>query len=691
VEFPKGSYTIREIVDRVEYETPYTIHLPFADEANNRKVLPSSMEIDDIFLWISRYYEENNGVPLHFTKNGSEVYFQKNIKTQKLDFDKLKNKKLTLSGRNWSIKDTFSVVSRQVGLNIETELRDEAEVKTDYNYSCSFGEWIEEVRNYWKHYNGTHLAIRVDDDRLVFVTDGKVRKTLDVQLIGKVNRRTKLVDLENMEKPSLKQKRREAPAEVSTQLKINSQLPQVSTAVAPEMPLKENVQEQQNKSKEKGTKLSKDLITRREDLPPRTLPAKPWQPVDRWIETPEDLPEEVSAIDQLRDWAKGGPLRFMNADNRWRWKNALIQPHPRPESVAQLKKFILPFLGQSRGHRNWLNSLEDLDLSGLIPYERKKLIRDIEEDWLKAALGESEQRPTPKASDSGWHRSYRISAGMGQNAQMRGDAPTRPKASQGQWLEQNALLDYRYNPLGPWKFRYGLSFDHLIASGDAAEELSHSGLGFHFRSLRNIANQGLQGIAPFLHFNMFDDVLTSDGLVKEQQWLTGATLHWASKKLDGKSLKKSMASTDLFISMRHPSGHADRHYLTSESLKQESFGVRHRHAWMGHNKYGTFGPSVGAFLAHRQSPSPTLDGMEFGFDVQYDQSLQKWLMEYGIAYRNWGRTSSVEQWDAWAKAKFMGLGKGIFFTELKGTLSDSSDSLMDYSGTWIKLGWEVQW
>jgi hypothetical protein len=152
-----------------------------------------------------------------------------------------------------------------------------------------------------------------------------------------------------------------------------------------------------------------------------------------------------------------------------------------------------------------------------------------------------------------------------------------------------------------------------------------------------------------------------------------------------------MASTDLFISMRHPSGHADRHYLTSESLKQESFGVRHRHAWMGHNKYGTFGPSVGAFLAHRQSPSPTLDGMEFGFDVQYDQSLQKWLMEYGIAYRNWGRTSSVEQWDAWAKAKFMGLGKGIFFTELKGTLSDSSDSLMDYSGTWIKLGWEVQW
>jgi hypothetical protein len=680
VTFPKGSYSIRDIVERVEHETPYSLHLPFADEANARKVLPSSMDVDEVFRWISRYYEKNNQIPMHFVKKGAEVHFQKNILTSRADFEQLLQKKITLEGRNWGVQDALPAVSAQVGIPVALNLEDKANLKADYRYECTFGEWIEEVRRYWETNNGEHLGIRLGEKGFEFVKEGKAVDRLNIQLLGKISKRD-----------TQKERRDMSHSKLPAQLKLSEENEAKPIEVKPVIPnMEKRLAELNNKDRSRLSS-PKPLITKSEDLEEIDLPAKPWQPVDRWLEPSEAEPEaQVSPVVTLKIWAAKGPLSYMNRQDRWLWMTNLVKPHDQPESVQDLLSFVQSNLREGRGHRAWLAEVEDLDLSELSSFERKKIFRDIEESWLKASLQELDSRPSPRVSDSGWHRNYRVVAGMGTNPQAIGDHPTRPKGDQGQWLEQNFQLDYRYNPLGPWKFRYGLSLDHVAAGGSASEDLSLSGLGFHFGSTRTIADGGVEAVSPFFHYENMGDTLTSQGRTDENFWLLGTSVHWRSTPLKGR-FKKSLSSTDFFMEQRRPRGKAQAHFLTGQDLRQESFGVRHRQSWLGANAEGAFGPSLGAFLIQRQGSSPMVEGLEVGLDLRYEFQKNDWNSECALEYSHWDRSQAVDRTELSGQLSYMGLSKGELFGNIAFENTNSSDVLSDYSSTRFSLGWEVKW
>ena len=684
VTFPKGSYSIRDIVERVEHETPYSIHLPFADEANARKVLPSSMDVDEVFRWISRYYEKNNQTPLHYVKKGAEVHFQKNIKTSRDDYEKLLQKNITLKGRNWRVKDALPTVSDQIGIPVALDLEDKADLKADYHYECTFGEWLEEVRRYWETHNGVHLAVRMNDQGFYFVEEGKATDHLNIQLLGKISTRGD----EDVQ--------RELPtSQLPPQLKLSSddseEVPQKPKSKSMSTPVTEKRLDDMKPEKVSTPSALKKLVTQEKDMDLSDLPPKPWQPVDRWVEPPElDPAPKLSSVDRLKTWAEKGPLPYMNRQDRWLWMTNLVKPHDRPESVQGLLAFVQDHLREGRGHRAWLSEVSDLDLSELSSFERKALFRDIEESWLKASMEDLDSKPSPRTSDKGWHRHYRVMAGMGSNPQSVGDHPLKTTGDKGQWLDQHFQLDYRYNPLGPWKFRYGLSLDHVLAGGSASEDLSRSGLGFHFGSTRIIADGGVEAVSPFFHYENMGDALTGKGRTDENFWLLGTSVHWRATPLKGR-FKKSLSSTDVFMEQRRPRGLSERHFVTGRDLRQESFGLRHRQSWMGASAEGAFGPSLGAFLVHRQGDSPLVEGLEVGLDLRYEFQKNDWNSEVAFEYSHWSRDQAVDRMELSGQLSYMGLPKGELFGRLAFENSDSSDQLSDYSSTRFSLGWEVQW
>ena len=133
VHFPKGTYSIRELIDSIQQETHLNIDLPFADSQNDKKSLPPEMELDESLVWILRYYERSNGLALYIVRSGEQIQFQKSFGGHEAEVKKLFNKKIKLVGQQWSIHQALQSAADQVGMPLDCPAEPKVVVPADYN------------------------------------------------------------------------------------------------------------------------------------------------------------------------------------------------------------------------------------------------------------------------------------------------------------------------------------------------------------------------------------------------------------------------------------------------------------------------------------------------------------------------------------------------------------------------------
>jgi hypothetical protein len=673
ITFPKAYYSIRDIVERIEQESQFSLDLPFADANNERKVLPPQLKLEDALRWITRYYEKNNGLLLRYDINDKKVTFQKSLGNSDTAMKLLFEKKIKLLGQNWSIHQAMQSVSDQVGMPLDLPAEPKAVRVANYDYECTVADWVEEVRNYWKREHGRYLTYRLGDRGLSFEDDGPAEpaRVLHVELLGQYKDATKVKDpigsipSHNMDKSPQSQAQNNATVPVDTilaaQPKMNEDLPQSDPLV------------------QKNTSVAKTKL-------PEMAPL-PIEPLDRWIE-PTALAAKPAQTPQaqIKALLAKGPLQFFDARGRRSLITNLIRPRPLSETPDDIIALIQSSAGTVRGLQPWLEQCKNLDLSSLEAYERKKLWREAEETWLATLLKQANETPALQAADRGWHGAYGIEVGIGNNPQYRGDHLLKTQKRTAEWLGQQLELNYGVNPTGPWSSSYGLSFNHVLES----DQGSWSGLGLHIQVQRTMGEGGLAAIAPFFHLDHTNDFLAPQGELSQNLMMAGLSLQWADIPLKG-YFEKTTGVTDVFIDQVSPRGQSQKHFIGGQSLRQESFGLRHRQAWLLANAQGSKGPGLESFVIQRQGKHPQTDGLETGLGCFWEQHLLGWGYQGGLSYSLWNRSESVTQWQTYGRIDGQIFPKGSAFAKLAFENSDSSDPIMSYQSTSLSLGWETKW
>ena len=449
----------------------------------------------------------------------------------------------------------------------------------------------------------------------------------------------------------------------------------------------------QNETSQNGSTQS-DLLVLKDTSAPKTLLPEvaptDLAPIDRWVEQPKSQSPSLHPADQLRVLAKNGPLVFLNAEARRQLLTELIRPRPLAEDVTDILELIKKIAQPTKGLDSWLDQFAQVDLKGMDTYERKKILRNIEENWLEELLVHEAQKPILLPADRGWHGDYGLECGGGANPQAVGDHPLRSSGASSMWLSQQLDLDYRVNPVGPWSYNYGLQFNHVFSTGSSQDDGSWSGLGCNFKSTREINQQGLAAISPYVVFNRADSFLVDHGQLRQNLYLAGMSFNWAELHLSG-AFEKCVGTTDVFIDKVQPLGHTNRHFVDGRHLSQSAWGLRHTQNWLKANAEGQEGPGLELAIVERNGDHPAATGLELGTGVLWQYQRQHWGYQSGLSLNYWGRDEAVTSWVLHGRLEGQLFPKGLNYAELSFENSSSSDPIMDYTSTRLALGWGIKW
>ncbi len=658
IQFPKASYTIRELIQRVEHETPYDISLPFADEANRKKTLPAQLKLKDVLHWISRYYERHNGILLNFTIKGSKVHFVKALGEQKDRVTKLMSSKLHLRGKSWTIHLACQSAAEQIGQPIHLPFSDKASILMDYDHHCSLEDWLEEVREYWKRHNQRYLRYEFTVDGIRFIDAGSIESSdLRIELLGAIRSNATVA----------------RPEKTLHRPKAIEQLEDLDP-VSPK-------REQRDSSLPSEKKLSP---------PPKILKLMPIKaqvaPLTNLPEPPRRQTIEPSAEEQIKELERvllAHPGRFTQSSKRGALITALLKPHQQPSDVSSLLWIIEPFCHEGRGWKAWKANALALDLSKCEAWQKKRVLRKVEETWITSLLQASSQKV--KQGDRGWHGLWTSSIGVGRNAIAMGESSGKFFEKEGGWLGNSVEMQYRHNPVGSWKMVYGLTIDSLWSA--SPKELSLLGITASWQGTKATQLQGLRALSPYFHMQHYDDALF--GALKQSMFLSGFSAHWNEMKHRGLFIS-SRGSTDLFIEKLSPRN-AHRIYTSeNKDLSQVSLGLRHRHSWTGARENLSFGPIFEGAFYHRNADSNKAKGLELAMAGGWTVATPLWQTDLIIENSRWFREESVQQFKlalTWRRL----FESGTLGTELELERSSSDDIIMDYSRSSIEVSWELRW
>lgn len=658
IQFPKATYTIRELIQRVEHETPYDISLPFADESNRKKTLPGTLKLIDVLHWISRYYERHNGLLLNFKIDGTKINYVKALGEQKDRVAKLMASKLHLRGKSWTIHRACQSAAEQIGQPIDLPFDDKAGVIMDYNHHCNLEDWLEEVRGYWKRNNQRYLRYELTADGIRFIDAGTLAAPdLRVELLG-----------------SFKSKK--TPRHTSTSLLKDKDVD----------PLKDLVAIPQ-KREQRLTSASKE---QQKSPPPKILKLLPIEnevaPLSSLPDPPRRQTVEPSAEEQIKELERvllAHPGRFVQRSKRGELIAALLKPHQQPTDVSSLLWIIEPYCHEGRGWKSWKTSALALDLSRCELWQKKRVLRKVEEAWITSLLQASSKKV--KQGDRGWHSTWISSVGVGRNAIAMGDHSGRFFEKEGGWLGNSIEMQYRHNPVGSWKMVYGMMIDSLWSA--SPKDLSLIGMEASWRGTKSTQFQGVRAISPYLHLQHYDDALF--GALKQSLFLTGFSAHWNEMKHSGLFMS-SRGSTDLFIEKLSPRNAHRINTLDNKDLSQTSLGLRHRHSWTGARENLSFGPIFEGAFYHRNADSKKAKGLELTMAGGWTVATPLWQSDIVVENSTWFREESVRQFKlalAWRRL----FESGTLGTELELESSSSDDSIMDYTRSSLEVSWELNW
>lgn len=672
ITFPKGGYTLREVIDRIEHETPFNIQIPFSDDALIKTRLPESLEFKESLFWIARYHEKYNKKRLHFEVKGRDVSFMESFPETIGKGAKVLESKVKLNGRKWSVHDALKSAAEQLNLDIQLPLRDAAKIKSDYNYECTLGELLDEVRLYWHEYNQQRLIYRKEENSIIFLDGGNAPPpptSLDIELMG---------NLSTVQKESTPEKSSDAPKPMPWETIKNKLEPKVEN---------ENVTSSRRPQNPQIAVIEKESKKVKEEKVVETLdPLPEVQPIDYIPPKPKKALKTSNVDKALSDLKDFEPLRSMNKQQRMTLVHDLIRPHPMMDNPNTLADWISLRLPAKRGVPAWIDKIRALDLSKMNSFEKKAALRGLQEAWLKQTLAQSRLRQGPKAPDQGWHRLYRLGVGTGRYPLLASSHPIRQVESAGTWVSQDLLIDYRFNPPGPWNYGFGLGLGAVLAK--KPEELSETSLSFHYQGERHVSSGGIETVSPFFDVEVVNSALSDKGIIEHQLWSTGVTLHWREKAMgEGDFLSSSTFHMSKFL----PIGDTRRHFFyPNADLRQDGFGYRHQWSWSQASMDTAQGPHGDVYLVHNKGQHFSNEGMEWGFGLGYHYNQELWRNSLDFGFSSWDRTPRSETVRfEWTSRRAIGRGDGVL--HLLHEIRDSNEMWFNGSSTLVELSWEVTW
>lgn len=176
IQFEPRAYLYSQVRDKIEHDTPYDIELPYVDDARQKKFMPASLSLNECLNWIVAYFEEENQLTLNYTFEQHRVIFQKASSLSKDEQKIILDRKLNLKGKSWSIGDAIQAAGQQASIQISMPFRDEKNILADYNYNCTLGEFIEEVKLYWIREMGYRIHAIIESQTIDFYKGGEMIK-----------------------------------------------------------------------------------------------------------------------------------------------------------------------------------------------------------------------------------------------------------------------------------------------------------------------------------------------------------------------------------------------------------------------------------------------------------------------------------------------------------------------------------
>lgn len=630
VEIKQKNVTIREVVKFIEQQTEYRVSLPYADHANVTKKLPPKIELKELLYWICQYFERYNQTKLNFSFDGKNILFNEATSLSVEDQQLILNKKITLNGEQKTINDMIKMVEGLTETTIINPFTDRAQLKADYLYELTLKEFLDEVCNYYKHYNHLQISYAVDKNKIQFLNRGKSKlkdkAPLQVDLLPK-----QVISTKEMPPEALKIRKE------STKEHIKS-LPRPAKPKPPPWPFKKQFK-----------RVASFNITDhvRQDS---------YHDIVYDFTHPHDHNASFKLLyERLTPYMR-------EARGRRDWRKLIfsldaypLKPHERNLQIQQLEDV-------------WL----------------KQIFK--QQAWL---AGRQSGSPTSKYLKTKIYGSTNI----GQGASKVGLSPVHRVAKDGyaHWFNAGVSLDYHVKTLRNWIFQYGLDLDtsrRLKGDGDTME---YGSVGLRFQSNRLVAKANIVSVSPYMYLLHEGDIAGAGPIQSHDLFMAGMQIHWAERnKFWG--FDKLVSDGDFFVGYNWTKDQESLSPILRKERDTLFPGYFHSWALVKAMKDGYIGPFSKVGLILRDSDADIEDGYEMEGQLGYQFIFQTWTSKTSATYNYWDRNDSVVRKTLAQTFSISPLRRGEkFYLSIEYEHSGSHEATMNYISRKASLGFEYIW
>ncbi len=184
VRFPRRKINVAEVIRLVEAQTGRTVSLPFAEGTPTSQEFPESMTVEEVAGWICRHYKTRLGLRLRPFLQKQALVFQKASALGEEAQKSILAQNVVLKGQGIGIVAALTQAARQSNLDISFLVEDKAALEADYDYTCTLGEFLEEVAEYMRRYNRRDVDYALTDDAVTLFDLGPApARPLKVEIV----------------------------------------------------------------------------------------------------------------------------------------------------------------------------------------------------------------------------------------------------------------------------------------------------------------------------------------------------------------------------------------------------------------------------------------------------------------------------------------------------------------------------
>ena len=661
IHFSQRYYTVRDIITKIENDTPYNVNLPFADTANQKKNLPAKILLNELLFWLCRYYEKNNNIFITFEKNKSKINFKALHQLDTKATQNLLNKPIHLDGHRLTINDALNQAAKQLNIKIILPLIDSKALKADYNYKCTLEEFLSEVRTYFKTHLNQYIIYSVHGKKIEFFKNGRtLNKPLQVEFVSPM-------------KDQFNQ---------STRSKISKEL--ISKKIA---------------------QLKYKQPVRREGAQGSVIKKIPTLIKSVFKKTPDKKGEAQSGLDprfkhlstnafksNLEKLKRTNITRFIQADDDTLFIKTLITPH---NDEGQFSKFFLSvkdFFQNVRGLNSFKKLLLSLDDNLLLDYDRNAIISSIRELWLKQSMERVAKKSKVKSKPRQSTFYTSLALGVGNNLSKSGPStkilnPNRTN----QWIHNQVSWQDSYVPNNKLQLNYGLVFDYLRTNNSSATLSDLGSISINISGSHIVTKSSLRAITPYLNYIIESDLLGSKSVNDHNLLILGNKFHWMKSK-NRFGFDNVYADSDVMISRNSTHANEKLNFLSLVDRNSNSLSFKHQFVLLNSHATGIRGPRFGFHIIHRNSSSVAEHGQEYGINFGYLFQNGKIKNLTKFEYDLWARDDNVNNLGlSHILVKTINHGRNELFIKANIGFSKSNDPIMDYDYQALSIGGKIKW